>query len=507
MSWGGRACPLLAAALFACGCGPQQPAVVPAAAVAAISSERLKSDLDALLAAPQVAQGTWGVLVRSLTRADTLYSTNSNKLLLPSSTMKILTLAAAAERLGWDFTFETRLVGASRVEGGGLGPLTVVGGGDPTIDNWDGAASRLFQEWAGALKSAGIRSIEGDIIGDDNAFDDEALGAGWMWDDLDRSFATGIGALQFNENTAQVILAPGLAIGDDALITSSQPTSGLLIKNLVKTGAPGSPLAIATERRVGDPTLEVRGSIALGSFAVVRNVSVLNPTLYFVNELRAGLVENGIDVRGAAFDVDEYPGVVSAGTPLVDHRSPPLTTVAATMMKLSQNLYAETLLRTLGVTAGMPTARGGIDAVRGVLSAWGISESGYSQADGSGLSRYNVVTAETLVGVLTHVNQDDRLREPFVAALPVAGRDGTLENRMKGTRAEGNARAKTGSMIGARGLAGFVSTADGEPLVFAILTNNYGQAAEAVDRTLDAIVVRLAEFSRATARGSAPAAH
>jgi D-alanyl-D-alanine carboxypeptidase/D-alanyl-D-alanine-endopeptidase (penicillin-binding protein 4) len=166
------------------------------------------------------------------------------------------------------------------------------------------------------------------------------------------------------------------------------------------------------------------------------------------------------------------------------------------MMQLSQNLYAETLLKTLGRSTGTPTTAAGLAAVRSVLEGWGVTSIGFSQVDGSGLSRYNDATAETLVTVLAHVNRDDRLREPFRAALPVAGHDGTLEHRMKGTAADGNARVKTGSMSNARAFAGYVTAADGEPLVFAILANNFGVAPDVVDKTMDAMVIRLAQFSR-----------
>jgi D-alanyl-D-alanine carboxypeptidase/D-alanyl-D-alanine-endopeptidase (penicillin-binding protein 4) len=137
-----------------------------------------------------------------------------------------------------------------------------------------------------------------------------------------------------------------------------------------------------------------------------------------------------------------------------------------------------------------------LSVIASTLASWGIPPNGVIQADGSGLSRYNYATADSLVRVLVHVNRDDRLRDDFRAALPLAGRDGTLTNRMTGTRAEGNARAKTGTLASARALAGYVSTADGEPLAFAILANNFGLSSDAVEQTIDAIVVRLAEFSR-----------
>lgn len=485
----------------ACG-GAPRPAVLPAQPPAQARRlaplDELQRDVDALLAAPSLQPTTWGVLVKSLSRDETIYALNAGKLLLPSSTMKVLTLAVAAERLGWDFTYETSLVGGGRIANGVLdGPLVVVGRGDPTIDNWDGAASRLFEDWAGELKAAGVRTVTGNLIGDDNAFDDEPLGAGWMWDDLDRSFATGVGALQFNENTAQLTIAPGSNVGDSAIVTAAPAGAALVLHSQVTTGASGTPAALSTERLPGSATLEVRGSVPLGARPIVRNTAALNPTLYFANELRSALVASGIEVRGTAMDIDDVPGRPSsiAGTTLVEHRSPPLSEMAATMMKLSQNLYAETLLKTIGMADGIPTATGGIGAVRSVLAGWGVA--GYTQADGSGLSRYNVATPEALVAVLAHVERDETLGPTFRSVLPIAGLDGTLEARMKGTPAEGNARAKTGTMTGARAMAGFLTTADGEPLVFSIVGNNFGDGVETTAAAaIDAVVVRLARFSR-----------
>ena len=167
-----------------------------------------------------------------------------------------------------------------------------------------------------------------------------------------------------------------------------------------------------------------------------------------------------------------------------------------TMMKLSQNLYAETLLKTLGVNGGPGTSEAGRLAVRSVLQAWNIDPGGVVQADGSGLSRYNLITPDAMVAILTHVDRDERLRYAFEASLPVAGRDGTLENRMRGTRAEGNARVKTGSLTGMRAMAGYVRSADGETLAFAIFANNYDNSSSVINAACDAIVVRLAAYRR-----------
>jgi D-alanyl-D-alanine carboxypeptidase/D-alanyl-D-alanine-endopeptidase (penicillin-binding protein 4) len=183
-------------------------------------------------------------------------------------------------------------------------------------------------------------------------------------------------------------------------------------------------------------------------------------------------------------------------SPLVTYRSPPFATLAATLMKFSQNQYAETFLKTIGGAGGIGTAAAGRTAVRSVLENWRVATAGLIQADGSGLSRYNYVTPETLVAILSHVDRDEGLRGPYEAALPVAGRDRALETRMKGTPAEGNARIKTGSMANVRAMAGYLQTAGGEKLVFAILANNFDAPASTVIAAADAIVVRLAAFKR-----------
>jgi len=154
-------------------------------------------------------------------------------------------------------------------------------------------------------------------------------------------------------------------------------------------------------------------------------------------------------------------------------------------MKVSQNQYAETLYRTIG----------GRDAVMKVVQPWGVAAPDLIQRDGSGLSRYDLVTPEALVAILTHVARDETLRGPFEASLPVAGSLG-LTNRMKGTAAEGNAKAKTGSMTGVRSLSGYVTSANGDPLVFSIIANNFDAEPATINQATDAIVVRLAQLTR-----------
>ena len=459
----------------------------------------LQRDIDALLAAPALERAFWGVLVRPVDRDEIVYSLNAGKLMTPASTMKVVTLAAAAEKLGWDYTYATRLFAAGTIDNGGLhGDLVVVGSGDPTIDDWDGKATLLFADWAAQLKAAGIVRIDGRIVGDDNAFDDDGLGQGWAWDDMAASFSASVSALQFNEGSVQLNLAPGASVGARASVTMSPDYSGLTVNNLISTGGSGSTAAITRRRFPGTPRLELRGLLPLRMRPFSETASVDNPTLYFVTALRRALVANGIDVQGAAIDVDDLDAPpVRVGTPIVTHQSPPLSMLATTMMRLSQNLYAETLLKTIGADSAEPaTAESGRAAVRSILQGWNIASGSLVQADGSGLSRYNLITPEAMVAILVHVNRDGRLRSGFEATLPVAGRNGTLENRMRGTPAEGNARVKTGSLTGVRAMAGYVRTQDGETLAFTIFANNYENSSSAINAACDAIVGRLASFRR-----------
>ena len=410
---------------------------------------QLQHDIDAILGSPLLERGSWGVLVKPVDRDETWYSVNASKLMTPASSLKVVTLAAAAEKLGWDFRYETKIFPGGPISGGVLhGDLIVAGAGDPSIDDWDGAATALFADWAVQLKAAGITAIDGRIVGDDNAFDDETMGLGWTMDDVAAGFAAGVSALQFNEGNVQLRLGPGDAVGDKAIVTMSPDSGGLTISNLITTGPANSSAGITRRRLPGTSRLELRGRLPLHGRPFAQNVSVDNPTLYFATALRAALIADGIPIRGAAVDIDDISPTPSHDgiAPLASYQSPPLSVLATTMMKLSQNQYAEALLKTIG--AG--TAKGGSDVVRAALQSWDIDPAGVIQVDGSGLSRYDFITPAAMVAVLTHVEHSDNLRAVYESTLPIAGRDGTLEQRMRGTAAEGKALVKSGSMTGVR---------------------------------------------------------
>ncbi len=342
-------------------------------------------------------------------------------------------------------------------------------------------------------------------MADARAFDRETLGAGWSWDYLGSGYAAGVSALQFNESVADVVIRPGMSPGQPAVVEVRPIESGLIADSRVTTTAGGEP-DVEVSRLAGSNRLVVRGSVPVGAGSVVRAATVDRPALYFARILREVLVARGIRVGGAACEYEEvYPVPPAESTRvLLAHQSAPLSELARVLMKVSQNQYAETLLRTLGTRSGTGTAESGRTVVREVLDGWDISRDAYLQVDGSGLSRYNYVCAEAVVRILRQMHGDPRHREPFLAALPIGGEDGSISRRFVGTAAAGNVRAKTGSIANVRALSGYVTSADGEPLVFSILANNFTAPQSAIDAAIDEAVVRLATFVRKASDRNSP---
>jgi D-alanyl-D-alanine carboxypeptidase/D-alanyl-D-alanine-endopeptidase (penicillin-binding protein 4) len=491
----------LLAALMASSCAartadPLTPAPVVTARQAGI--RELQRDLAAILASPVLRHGTAGAAVQSVDRNEPLFRYNADRLLLPASALKLITAAVAAERLGWDYRYTTTIRRAGRIEDGVLhGDLVVAGTGDPTFSSRYEDVDGVFARWAAQLIAAGIRRVEGRVIGDDRAFGDEPWGAGWPWDDLPHGFAAPVGALLLNDGRQHLLVVPGLEPGEPAS-ASVLGSAVLSLANSVVTAEGDLPASISFRRMPGDPELHVDGVIPVDSRPLVLFPSVPNPTDHFVQALRGALLRAGVSIGGAAVDIGDLPEVpLTMGAPLVEHRSPPLSAIAAVTLKSSQNLHAESLLRALAFTeTPIATAADGLRIVAGTLATWGIAPGNVIAADGSGLSRYSHVTADALLTVLHRMASDDRHRPQWIAALPIGGTEGTLASRFLAGSGRGRVWAKTGSLSDVRALAGYVETRDGEMLAFAILLNCAGAAPADLEAIIDAAVERLAGFSR-----------
>jgi D-alanyl-D-alanine carboxypeptidase/D-alanyl-D-alanine-endopeptidase (penicillin-binding protein 4) len=212
---------LLLATLAAGGCASHTPARTPSSEPSQ-SVRELRAALARVFGARTSERGVWGVDIRSLDTGEHLYELNAGKLMMPASNMKIVTLAATAEALGWDYRFTTTVETRAAVSAGVLhGDLVIRGNGDPTINSRQGRAEGVIGDWASALHAAGISTIDGRIVGNDQAFDDEGLGAGWSWDYLQYGYAAPVGALEFNESVAALVVFPAPAAGATPTVTLS----------------------------------------------------------------------------------------------------------------------------------------------------------------------------------------------------------------------------------------------------------------------------------------------
>jgi PBP4 family serine-type D-alanyl-D-alanine carboxypeptidase len=329
-----------------------------------------------------------------------------------------------------------------------------------TINGRDGSPRRL-RRLGLAAEAAGISTIDGRIIGDDRAFDAEGpgkeLGVGLP---RRRRCAAKVSALQCSEDLVGVAIRPGAAVGAPASIEIRPGGSGLTVENAVITSAAGGRAEVDARRLPGSGRLRISGTVPLGSGETSMTASVDAPAQFFLQECHDTLVGEGVLISNGPilWRQAAAPPALERAQFLFAHRSPSLSEIAVTLMKVSQNLYAETLLRALGAGTGDGSARAGQDVVRDVLTGWGVPADAYVLADGSGLSRYNYVTADTIASVLKRMATDPRHAARFEATLPIVGKDGTLARRMRGTLAENNVKAKTGSISNVRALSGYVTT-------------------------------------------------
>jgi len=456
---------------------------------------QLRQDVLSATNGPGVTRGVWGIAVYSLDRQERLFDLSPRALLVPASCAKIVTVATAAEAVGWNYRYITTLRATGPIVDGVLkGDLLAVGAGDPSIG---GPAGDDLTTWSDGLKAAGIRRIDGRIIGDDDAFEEPRPQLAWAWDDLGYTTGAVFGALNMAENRTVITIAPGAAEGVPTSITIDPRAAYRALTNRSVTGPSGSAPLLWPEQRPGEPSLTIGGSIPAGAAPVSIGIAVGNPTLWFANVLRSRLIRDGIDVGGEAADIDDIrpPPVSAAATVVFTHASRTLAEIAQPLLKDSINLYAEALLRLDAAAGVFPTNDASLEGMRTRLETWGVPRDSHQLVDGSGLSRRDTVSADALLTVLRRM-YDPTGTSPFMTGLPIAGVDGSLALRMKGTAAERTVRAKSGTMSNIRSLSGYATTRDNEHIAFVIMVNNFeGTGAQAND-ALDRIAVRLASFSR-----------
>jgi D-alanyl-D-alanine carboxypeptidase/D-alanyl-D-alanine-endopeptidase (penicillin-binding protein 4) len=464
--------------------------------------EQLRRDLSALFTDPAVDHGVWAATVHSLSRGETLYNLNSFRLQTPASVQKLLTTAAAAERLGWDYRYTTRIYATGPIDANGAmnGDVIVVSDGDPTINPRHPERWAIFDEWGRQLAAKGIRQVNGNLIGDDNAFEEPGWGQGWAWDDLAFGYGAAVSALQYGENQVELLVGPGLEIGSRAIISVSPAGSGLLIDHQVTTVAAGQPSRLNLIRPPNSQLLSVIGEVPVGSPAITEYAAVDNPTQVYLNALRVAFGRQGVKIERTPLDIDDVrmrPDM-SKATLLIEDRSPPLSEIVDVALKWSRNIYAETLLLSMAPEGQPKSWSGGLAALEETLNDWGIFREYFLARDGSGLSRYDYLSTDALTWLLTCVWMDPKHAESYRAALPVFGVNGTVANRLKDTPASGRVWAKTGSMSQVRSLSGYLVTTEGEPLVFSFIVNGFRVPSKEIDAAMDRALLRLVDFKHAS---------
>jgi len=454
------------------------------------SPAAVKKAVEAALDRPAFAAAYWAVEVRSLASGRVLYERNARKNMTPASTMKLLTTAAALDTFGPDARFRTSLETAGRLDGLGriLGDVFLVGRGDPMLSRPGPDGRSAFDVLADGLRAAGVARVEGRLVGHEGLFQDRR-GEDWEWSDLVWCYGAEVSALAWNDNCASLAVSAGERVGEPLFVDYRPRSRYFSVVSSATTSAAGTESDLRLERDLGSNAIRLSGTHPLGAEAEELHVALEDPARYAASVFIEGLEARGIRVSGDAA-TSSAPLPPGART-LVAHDSLPLSEMLKLVNKPSQNLYTEMLLRQLGARSkGEGSLEAGREALGEFLKRFGVGGQGLVQ-DGSGLSRTDMVAPHDLVSLLVAMDKH-RHAATFRDSLPIAGVDGTLETRMRGTAAERRVLAKTGTLRQANALAGYLTTKSGSRLAFSIVVNHHTAPSREATQAIDALMVALA---------------
>jgi serine-type D-Ala-D-Ala carboxypeptidase/endopeptidase (penicillin-binding protein 4) len=470
---------------------PPPPLLAPIVPRASLGLEGLRSDLGAL-ALSSIRSGSWGMMVVSLSRGDTLFSINADVPHMTASTMKVLTSVLALNSLGPQYRFRTDILAAGNVQNGVLtGDLVLRGDGDPSFSTrfFGRSPDTSMDSLAQRVVRAGVREVTGRVIGDASAFESRSIPDGWHPRILQDAYAGRVSALALNEGVVWVTVRPTVP-GKNAEVVLEPATAGITLRASVRTtGGRAAPLRFT---RSSDG-ISATGRIGIDAGPKSFSYIVEDPATFTTGAFLAALRRNGVTVANG-MTMARTP---ANATPLASWDSAPLETLITVMNRESVNPVAEQIYRAAarGPSRSVTGSAFAADtALRGLLArVVGIRPDAVRTADGSGLSQLDKVSPRAMVQLLGWAD-----RAPwgplFHASLPLAGESGTLRGRMVGTAAQTNLHAKTGTTNDIIALAGYVTARNGELLAFTTLYNGRDRwrAREAVD----AIGATLAGWSR-----------
>ncbi|HSB74843.1 MAG TPA: D-alanyl-D-alanine carboxypeptidase/D-alanyl-D-alanine-endopeptidase, partial [Terriglobales bacterium] len=468
---------------------------------AAARKPSLHERIDQILSQPEVARGFWGIEIVSLPKGKVLYARNEHKLFTPASNTKLFTTAAALALIGPDYRFRTTVETTGSLDKYGrlTSDLLLVGRGDPNLSGRvlpynlhterDAQPIKVLSDLADDLVRKGLKFVDGNVVADDSYYAFERYGEGWSQDDLVWGDGAPVSALTINDNVVFVNILPADHIGDRAFVSITPFADYYRIDNRIITTPPGTgPRKIYINREPGSHTLTLWGNMPVDDAGANEALAIEDPADYAAQLFRELLEARGVVIYGRTRSrhtelaslstvtvtslASHGGGVGSISLPdqrvvLAGYQSQPLSEDLTVINKVSQNLHAELLLRLLGREKGNAgTIEAGKEVVRTFLTQQvGMIPDEFVFYDGSGLSRENLVTPHAIVQLLQYA-----ATQPWAllyeGTLPVAGVDGSLADRFKGTPGMGHIQGKTGSLNHVNALSGYATTAKGEKIAF-----------------------------------------
>ncbi|MDO1445996.1 D-alanyl-D-alanine carboxypeptidase/D-alanyl-D-alanine-endopeptidase [Rhodocytophaga aerolata] len=476
---------LLLLLIYACAeTSETEQKIVKAVPRPPVAIRDIENALTELSTDPLIKHGQLALSIKSTSTGKSLLEYNSDKSLVIASNMKLVTTATGLAVLGEDFTFKTELAHDGTLEANGTlrGNIYITGGGDPTLGSNKVTGSLplndLLDMWVNKLWEYGIRQVSGAIIADSELYNANAIPSGWTWADAGNYYGAPAFGLNFHDNLYYLYFKPGAKVGEAATILRTIPAiKEIQFVNEVTTGAPGSG---DNAYIYGAPYTHLRyvqGTIPAGVKEFSIKGSLPEPGMTCAGLLHQKLVKRGIKIGLPATSVRlmqiQKKKVSTDRKPIYTHSSPALPAIVTETNLESVNLYAEAILKQLGIAKYEDgTTYSGTETVMEFWKQNGIDINGFFMRDGSGLSRNNSIRATTLTDILVYCAKAPMFASLY-ASLPVAGVSGTMKNIGKGTGAARNLHAKTGSLERVMSFSGYFTTRSGEMMSFAFIANDY----------------------------------
>jgi len=453
----------------------------------------LQDELDPILARSAFTSSLWAVEVRRLADGALLYAANDAASVVPGSVLKLVSTATAIDALGPDATFSTTVETNASLDSEGhlQGDLFLVGHGDPTLMARDGSNSdSALDRLADAVFRAGVREVRGRVVGHDAVFSGERRAVDWSWGDLMWYYGAEVAGLCFNNATVQLRVKPGARVGDPIVVERKPDSRYYEVHIEARTTGRRTRPDLRVERPLGSNVITLSGNYPLHLRPDNLLVSLEDPPLYASTVFSEMLAERGVKVDGGAVTEPSLPPDTHVVAGLA---SPPVSEILKLINQPSDNLRAEMLLRSAArQLTGEGSEKAGIESMRLFLKRMDVHDQGFSLQDGCGLAPTNLVTARGIVALLRAMDRH-RYGAFYRASLPMAGLEGTLKHRFRGTAVAGRMRAKTGFLEHTYGLAGYLTTGRGEDVAFAIFLNHHTRGAGSAYSAIDDICKRLVD--------------